>query len=77
MFTGPGFTVEDVLIDEAPGMGIEPFAHVDSLRARIRVASLWTGHLAFSNLKLADASVNFVKSDAGPWNIQALLNQAG
>ena len=76
VFTGPGFTVEDVLIGEAPGMGIEPFAHVDSLVARIRVASLWTGHLAFSNLNLVDASVNFVKRDSGPWNIQALLNQA-
>ncbi len=76
VFTGPGFTVDDVLIEEAPGMGIEPFAHVDSLQARVRLASLWTGHLSFSHLKLVEPSVNFVKSDPGPWNIQPFLNRA-
>ncbi len=76
VFTGLGFTLDDVLIEEAPGMGIEPFAHVDSLKARIRLASLWTGHLGFSHLTLAEPSVNFVKSDAGPWNIQPFLNRA-
>jgi hypothetical protein len=76
VFTGPGFTVEDVLIDEAPGMGIEPFAHVKSIHARIKLSSLWTGHLAFSNLSLIEPSVNFAKSAAGPWNIQPFLNQA-
>ena len=76
VFTGPGFTVKDVLIEEAPGMGIEPFAHVESLQARIRLASLWTGHLSFSTLKLVEPSVNFVKSGDGPWNIQPWLNRA-
>jgi hypothetical protein len=76
LFTGPGFSVEDVLIDEAPGMGIEPFAHVETLQARIRLSSLWSGKLMFSNLKLSEPSVNFVKSESGPWNIQPLLNRA-
>ncbi len=30
LFTGPGFTVDDVLIDDDPAAGIEPFAHVES-----------------------------------------------
>jgi hypothetical protein len=76
LFTGPGFTVDDVLIEEAPGMGIEPFAHVESLEARVRLASLWTGHLAFSKLRLVEPSVNFVKPDSGSWNVAPWLARA-
>jgi AsmA protein len=81
LFTGPGFTVDDVLIDDDPAAGIEPFAHVESLQARIRWSSLFSGTLAFSSLRLAtgergDApSVNVVKLPAGPWNIQPLLDR--
>lgn len=77
VFAGPGFTVENVIIDDAPGMGAEPFAHVESVEARVHLASLWTGRLSFSNLKLVEPSVNFVKSGSGPWNIQPWLNRAG
>lgn len=76
LLTGPGFTLKDVLIDDDPSAGIEPFAHVDSLEARVKLSSLLTGRLAFSNLRLVEPSVNLVKTDAGPWNIAPLLNQA-
>ncbi len=72
-FTGPGFTVDDVLIDDDPAAGIEPFAHVESLRARVGLLSLLTGKLVFSSLYLDSPSVNLVKPASGPWNIQALL----
>ena len=76
LFTGPGFTVDDVLIAEDPRMGIEPFAYVSSLRARIRLRSLWTGKLEFSNLRLDEPSVNLVQAAGGPWNIQPFLARA-
>lgn len=76
VFTGPGFSVENVLIEEDPAAGIEPFAHMDLLRARVQLTSLFTGRLAFSNLKLVDASVNLVKTEKGGWNFQPLLNRA-
>jgi uncharacterized protein involved in outer membrane biogenesis len=76
VFTGPGFTVDDVLIEDGPGMGIEPFAHVESLEARVRLTSLWTGHLEFSKLRLVEPSVNFVKPDSGAWNIAPWLARA-
>jgi hypothetical protein len=75
LFTGPGFTVDDVLIDDDPAAGIEPFAHVESLQARIRWASLFSGHLAFSSLRLDTPSVNVVRMPSGPWNIQPLLDR--
>jgi hypothetical protein len=75
LFSGPGFTVEDVLIDDDPAAGIEPFAHVEQMQARIRWASLLSGTLEFSSLRLDTPSVNVVKMRSGPWNIQPLLDR--
>jgi hypothetical protein len=75
LFTGPGFTVDDVLIDDDPAAGIEPFAHVEHMQARIRWTSLFSGHLEFSSLRLDTPSVNVVKMLSGPWNIQPLLDR--
>jgi len=75
LFSGPGFTVEDVLIDDDPAAGIEPFAHVEQMQARIRWTSLLSGNLAFSSLRLDTPSVNVVKMPPGPWNIQPLLDR--
>src|SRR6202046_3197670 len=81
LFSGPGFTVDDVQIDDDPAAGIEPFVHVESLQARIRWSSLFFGNLAFSSLRLAAGqrgdtpSVNVVKMPSGPWNIQPLLDR--
>ena len=76
LFTGPGFTVEDVTIFEDPRAGIEPFAYVGTLEARVRLLGLLFHRLEFSSLRLDDASINLVKTDAGPWNFQFLLNGA-
>jgi hypothetical protein len=77
LFTGPGFTVDEVTIHEDPRAGIEPFAHVGSLDARVRLLSLFRHRLEFSSIVLVDqASINLVKTDAGPWNFQFLLNSA-
>ncbi len=76
LFTGPGFTLDDVLIDDDPAAGVEPFAHVESLRARVRITSLFRGKLAFSSLYLDSPSVNLVKMPSGSWNIQPLLEHS-
>jgi hypothetical protein len=75
LFTGPGFTVDDVLIDDDPAAGIEPFAHVEQMQARIRWTSVFSGQLDFSSLRLDTPSVNVVKMPSGPWNIQPLLDR--
>ncbi len=76
LFTGPGFTVENVLIYEDPSVGIEPFASVLSLEARVSLSSLWTGRLEFSTLTLEDPSVNLTKPRNAQWNIIPLLQQS-
>ncbi len=76
LFTGPGFSVEDVLIGDDRSAGLEPFAHVETLQARLQIKSLFTGRLAFSKLRLVNPSVNLVKTGAGPWNVQAFFQRA-
>jgi hypothetical protein len=72
-FPQPGFTLDEVIIDEDPRAGIEPLAHVRSLGASLRVLSLFQRRLEFSRLNQGDATINLVKTDAGPWNFQFLL----
>lgn len=77
LFTGPGFTIEDVTIEEDPAFGVETFAQVKLLRARVSLSTLWTGKLHFSTLTLEEPSLNLVKPDTATWNILPLLQQAG
>jgi hypothetical protein len=77
LLTGPGFTLDDVTIHEDSRAGIEPFAHVWTLEARVNLIRLLSRHLEFSSLRLGeDTSINLVKTDAGPWNFQFLFNGA-
>ena len=51
LFTGPGFTIENVIIYDDPSFGIEPFAHMLELEARVRLSS-FTRQIDFSTLRL-------------------------
>src|SRR5437660_3737160 len=73
VFSGPGFSLSDVSIDEDPRFGFEPFASVPTLQARVRLATLLRGHVAFSSLRLIDPSLNLVKRDDGSWNAVEFL----
>ena len=73
-FPAPGFSLEGVTIHEDPRAGIEPFAYVQTLEARLAPLGLLRGRLNFSSLRFADASLNLVKTDAGPWNFQFFLS---
>jgi hypothetical protein len=80
LFGMPGFTVDDVTIHEDPRAGIEPFAYVPSLGADVNLFALLRRKLEFSTIRisgspeLGDPSINLVKTDAGPWNFQFLLD---
>jgi len=75
LFSGPGFSVDRVVIYDEPGAGIEPFAYVESLDARVSLASLWTRRLRFSSLKLVNPSINLVRPDGGQWNVLPLVGR--
>lgn len=77
LFTGPGFTLENVTIGEDPRYGLEPFAFVPTLQVRVRLDKLLLGQIRLIGLRMIDASLNLVKSDNGTWNAVALVERLG
>lgn len=75
LFNGPGFTADSVVIHEDPRIGLEPFAYVESVEARVNLLSLWAGRLEFSKLRLINPSVNLARLGAGGWNVENLLTR--
>src|SRR5947209_8633859 len=68
LFSGLGFSVDAVTIHEDPRYGIEPFAYVPTLQARLRIDKLLVGRIQFSSLRLIEPSLNLVKQRDGAWN---------
>ena len=80
LFTGPGFSVDNVTIGEDPELGAEPIAYINyggSLTAIPRLWSLWTGRLEFSSLRLDDAQINLTRTEPQTgqfrWNVERLM----
>lgn len=76
LFTGPGFTVSDVVIYDDPTFGLEPLAHMLALDARVSLMSLFTGQLEFGAIRFVSPSVNLVKQESGTWNLVRLMQDA-
>ncbi|TAM84716.1 MAG: AsmA family protein [Acidobacteria bacterium] len=68
-----GFTVDDVVVDEDPAFGLEPFVRVGRIDCDLRWRSLWSSHLYLGTLKLSSPSINIVRNSSGRWNIEDLL----
>jgi hypothetical protein len=75
VFSGLGFSLEDVTIHEDPRYGLEPFAHATALDARLRIDKLLRGQIRFTSLRLAEPSLNIVKRDDGAWNVVELVQR--
>jgi AsmA family/AsmA-like C-terminal region len=71
----PGFTIENVTVQEAPAFGAEPFAHVERIDCDLRWSSIWHGQMELSNLYLTNPNVNFVRNARGEWNVEDLLRK--
>ena len=76
LLSGPGFDLENVSVAEGAAFGIEPFARMPTLRATLRLRSLWTGRLSFSSLVFVRPSLNLARNRAGRWNVEPLLRRA-
>ena len=72
----PGFTLEQFVVDEDPAFGSEPIIRADSVRATLRISSLWRRRIEFSTISFTDPSVNLVHLANGKWNIQSILLHA-
>jgi AsmA family len=72
----PGFTLKQFVVNEDPAFGSEPVIRADTVRARIRLRSLWRRRVEFSRITLDEPSVNLVHRADGRWNIESILLQA-
>src|SRR5260370_40319924 len=56
----PGFTLEKFVVDEDPAFGSEPVIRANSVRATLRISSLWRRRVEFSTISFSDPSVHLV-----------------
>ena len=75
LFSGPGFLLNSVTIGEDPRYGLEAFAYVPTLEARLRLDKLLLGRIQFSSLRLIEPSLNLVKKNDGTWNVVSLVER--
>ncbi len=77
----PGFSAYDVVVDELPEYGVEPFAYVGELDVAMDLIGLLRGRFDPVVLTLQpsdekDVNINLVRVDSAGWNFQPLLNSA-
>jgi AsmA protein len=72
----PGFTLKGFVVSEDPAFGYEPVIRANTVKATLRMRSLWHRRVEFSRIALEDPSVNLVRRADGKWNIEGILLQA-
>jgi hypothetical protein len=72
----PGFLLTDLTVEEDPAYGAEPVLHASTVRASIRLLSLWRGRLELDTISVDDASLNLVRFAPGHWNLDSILRTA-
>ncbi|NYF78014.1 AsmA family protein [Granulicella arctica] len=72
----PGLTIENLVVGEDPAFGSEPFIRASSVRATLRISSLWRRRIEFTTISFTEPSINLVKTTQGKWNLESILLQA-
>ena len=76
LFPWPGFEITNLNVAEDPAYGAEPVLHANTVRASIRLLSLWRGRLEIGSISLDEASLNVVRAGPGRWNLAPLFRTA-
>ena len=72
----PAFVLTDLTVDEDPAFGAEPILHANTVKASVRLLSLWRGRLEIGTIGLDEASLNVVRTVEGRWNLDPLFRTA-
>lgn len=72
----PGFVLNDLTVDADPSYGSEPVLHANTVKASIRMLSLWRGKLEIDSVSVDEASLNLVRTTQGTWNLDPLFRTA-
>ncbi len=80
LFTGPGFTLNDVLIQDDPALSAEPILYAGAITAIPRIWPLFAGRLVFSSIRLEEARINLGRTaspdEPARWNVEPLTRPA-
>jgi hypothetical protein len=71
----PGFDLENLVVYDDAEFGAEPILRAGEVSASLRLTSLLRGRMEIARLELTEPSLNLVHSDAGRWNLEALLER--
>ncbi len=72
----PGFVLDNLTVDADPDYGTEPVLHATTVKASIRLLSLWRGKLEIDSISVDEASLNLVRTSQGTWNLDPLFRTA-
>jgi|GEM_PF-3232807 len=72
----PGFTLQNLVVDEDPAFGSEPVLSAYTVRANLRASSLWRRQVEFGTIHFDQPSVNLVRRADGRWNFESILLHA-
>jgi hypothetical protein len=78
----PGFTLEDLVVNEDPAFGYEPTIRAMKVDVTLRPSSLWRRQVEIASIKFdvddtgSAPSLNLVRNAQGKWNLQGLLMHA-
>ncbi|HEV2419695.1 MAG TPA: AsmA family protein, partial [Terriglobia bacterium] len=70
----PGFSIENVVVEEDPHFGSEPFARVDSVECDLRWRSLFGSRMDCSRIILDHPVFNVVRGPEGRWNVEGIFH---
>jgi hypothetical protein len=69
----PGFVLSDLTVEDDPAYSNEPILHANTVKASIRLLSLWRGRLEVGEISVDEASLNLVRGANGHWNLDSLF----
>ncbi|MGH9471079.1 MAG: AsmA family protein, partial [Terriglobia bacterium] len=71
----PGFSIDNVLVEEDPRFGSEPLARVGRMECDLRWRSLWRSRIDCARIFLDHPSLNIVRNARGEWNVQNFIER--
>ncbi|MGH9342707.1 MAG: AsmA family protein [Terriglobia bacterium] len=73
----PGFSIANVVVEEDPQFGSEPFARIDSVECDLRWRSLLGSRMDCSRIILDHPVFNVVRGPGGRWNVESIFHHEG
>lgn len=71
----PGFSIANVVVEEDPHFGSEPFARVDSVECDLGWRSLLGSRMDCSKIILDHPVFNVVRGSEGNWNVESIFHR--